>query len=876
MLPSGQSPVTFLLADLIPREPTSATSAGDHPTAQLITHWRTAVAAQAGTLLPTTTEGYQEAVFTTAHDALRAALRVWHNWRTDPQTQEACMPVRLALHTGPSAVMNGVYFGATRTRTARLLAIAPPGQTILSQATLNALGTHLPAGCDLHHCGTHRLGDLLPPEALALLTAPQLPSLNTALQTVDRYPNNLPTQPTTFIGREAECAALQAQLLRDEVRVVTLIAPSGMGKTRLAIDTATHLLIHFSEGVFFVDLAPISDPALVLPTIAHTLGLKDAPETTSLAQMQMYLRDRAVLLVLDNIEQVVTAAPELAELLAATKRLKLLVTSHVPLQITGEHVLPLPPLEFPHPGELPPPERLVVYPTIALFIERLQAVTHAVALDTKTITTIVHLCRLLGGVPLMLELVAGTGDALTPTDMLRQLTDHQSTLFTNEAQALQLQHVLDWCYTQLDRNTQTLYVRLGGFIGGCTLEGAEAICRLSEDEPFDIVNEIGVLLQRNLLLAEELAGSDPRYIMLDCIHDDASARLAACGEDEALRRRHVTYYRQLAETIAREMTTPQQSVWMQWIDGEQHNMRAAISWSLQQDDAVTALRICQGMLLYWFLRGHYQEGMRWYEQALARTEALSLRDRASGHSSVPMLYNAACDYARAFAHHMEALQLYRQLGDEQGIAITLAGIGYQLRMQGRYSEAKEPLEEAVQLVRRIGLQHTRPDTLALPLIHLGGIAMEQGGYASAEQLLAEALAVAQNADERVVVNVLLNQGLLAWIQGSMVVARQHLQAALRICQRLGGHDKLPALFDMLAGVLVAQGCAQQAAQLLGVAEAWRERMGQSMPTIVEGERYEQIVAQVRAQLLPDVFTNAWVMGRAFSFEQAMRCALDQS
>lgn len=862
MIPS-QSPVMFLLTD-----PPSTTTRNDSPSGRSAPPWtplwQQAMMQHGGTILASSPTAALGAVFASPDAALAAALQLQRAWLIDLAPEYR--PFRMALHSGPSGAVGDVYFGATLNRTEALLAACDPGQIVLSQQARSALSEELPDAIVLQPIPPARLADLLPAETFFVLIASDLPTPPTTIRAIDSYPTNLPVQPTPFLGREQELAALVQHIQHEQQRLITLIAPSGHGKTRFSLAAATHLLDTFPDGVFFVSLAPITDPALVIPTIAQTLGLKNDAVRSDLEQLQAYLHTRRVLLLLDNFEQVVMAAPELEALLRATEHLTMIVSSHVPLQIPQEHLMVVPPLAVPHGRSLPPIEQLVENAAIALFLERLQAVEPDFVLDEAQAQLIVRICQLLGGVPLAIELVAAYGDTISLDELVTQLQSRSPTGMVT------LLQVLEWSYAQLAPTTQTLFARLGIFLEGCTLDGAEAVCQIEATIPLDVLDEIGILLQRNLLLEEQLADGELRYIMLDCIHDEAYRHMVIRGEEAILQARHARYYATLAEPLEDALQGPNQTSWLQRIQGELNNFRAALRWAIAQHDGVIAVNICSGLWLFWVMRGFLREGLQWCEAALALGTHTPSRSAAWALNGAGALATVLGHYQQASTFYQQALDLYQALDDQVGIANVLSNFGMLAQYQEDYAQAKAYYLKSI--AAQADIMSIRNVT-AISRLNLGGIFSNDQQYQEAERYLREALAIASELnDQRVVIFALLNLGQMHLAQDKSEAAAAFFHEGLQLCRSYGKHEVQDWLLVGAATIAHTRGRHLEAARLFGAAEA--HLPGGQLPTGVIAVERAALREQIYTSCNPRDADNALTAGRALTLDQALTFAIAET
>jgi predicted ATPase/transcriptional regulator with XRE-family HTH domain len=432
--------------------------------------------------------------------------------------------------------------------------------------------------------------------------------------------SNLPTPPTRLIGRDTETAHVGELLRRSDVRLVTLTGPGGIGKTQLALQGATDLLADFPGGVYFVPLAPIGEPSLVLSTIAQVLGVKESSGQPLTDTLTDALRERSLLLVLDNFEHVVAAAASVSDLLAHCPQLKLLVTSRSPLHLRGEHESPVPPLRLPDREHLPPPEQALEFSAVQLFAERARAVKPDFAVTSQNVAAVAEICRRLDGLPLAIELAAARIKVLSPADILNRLGDRLRIL-TGGARDLparqqSLRNTIAWSYDMLDEGEKTLFRHLAVFTGGCTLEAAEVVCC---ELPIDVLDGLTSLVDHSMLQRDETR-DEARFGMLETIHEYGRALLASAGEDDIIAQRHADYFLGLVEDCERQYTNagPGSLTWDSRLEPEQANLRAALAWFRDNDPAL-GLRLAAGLGWYWVWHADRAEGEGWLTTFLART-----------------------------------------------------------------------------------------------------------------------------------------------------------------------------------------------------------------------------------------------------------------
>jgi predicted ATPase len=620
-----------------------------------------------------------QAAFPTAPDAISAALKGQRALLTEDWGQIGPIRVRMAVHAGEASPdPTGDYLTPTLNRLSRLLAAGQGGQILLSQTVQQLTRGALPASSELRDLGEHRLRDLLEPERAYQLLHPDLPAEFPPLQTLADHPHNLPHQPTVLLGRERELGEIEALLRREDVQLVTLTGPGGVGKTRLALQAAADLLEVFPDGAFFVDLAPLVDPALVPSTVASALGVREEGGRPVLEVLIAFLRSRRFLLVLDNFEHLLPASPLVSDLLRTCPGVKILATSRAPLHLRGEREYPVPTLAVPDPNRREPVPELIHYEAVRLFAERAQAAKPDFALTDENAAAVVEICRRLDGLPLAIELAAARIKLLPPQALLERLGDHLKVLTggARDAPARQqtLRDAIAWSHDLLSSHEQTLFRRLAVFAGGCTLETVEAVAIAAGD--LDILEGMGSLVDESLLRQAEDAGGEPRYTLLETVREFSLDRLTVSGEERLIRSRHAAYFAGLAESLQPDIDGPEQVRTAAALGAEQDNLRAAIAWAIEQLDAETALRLTGNLWGFWLVRSRQTEGRDWLERSLAVPGDAPPNTRLEALFAAGMFARQQGDYGRAVLHGEEGLAFACKRSQFSRGAITvLAGAG---------------------------------------------------------------------------------------------------------------------------------------------------------------------------------------------------------
>jgi predicted ATPase/DNA-binding CsgD family transcriptional regulator len=634
--------------------------------------------------------------------------------------------------------------------------------------------------------------------------------------------SNFPVQLTTFIGRERELIELCTLLQRPDVRLVTLTGTGGIGKTRLSLEVGAELLPAFREGVYFVPLASIDDATLVIPAIAHTLGLqhryaeRQQPLAKHMEYLKTSLREKHSLLLLDNFEQVVDAAPAIAELLATCPRLKILVTSRAALHLSGEHEFPLPPLALPDGTSQLHMHELTQYASIALFLQRAMAIKPDFDVTTANLQTIAMICRRLDGLPLAIELAAARIKLLPPQALLQRLSHPLNVLTGGRQNAPErhqtLRNTIAWSYHLLNAVEQQLFRRISVFVGSCSLEAIEALYSSYPDSTTLVLDGVSSLIDKSLLRQIEQEG-EPRIVMLETIREYALEMLDANGEERLSRHAHAVYYMTLAEESERELVGPQQAAWLERLEQEHDNLRAALDWSLQQDEDATetqrrmeiALRLAGALRRFWQMHGHLNEGQTFTEKALSASEGIlvSTQARAKALIAAGTLASIQNDYDRTEAYCRESLLLFRELGDQQGTALSLFLLSVVPMMKGDNVAARSMAEEALALFREMGDK----ERVAWSLSTLGLLDTQEEKYTSARARYEESLTIhREQSNKRGIAATLLRLAQLLFVsQGDQAALSSLLDEGLALNNELGEKEGIANILSLSAQLAFRRG-----------------------------------------------------------------------
>jgi predicted ATPase/class 3 adenylate cyclase len=817
------------------------------------------------------------AAFAKAEDAVAAAVAAQSCLQAERWPDGTPIRVRIALHTGAADLDReaGDYAGPTVNRVARLLATGYGGQVLLSGVSRDLCRDSLPSGCTLKPLGEHRLKDLGRPELVFQLCHPDLSPEFPPLRSLDSpdLPNNLPRQVTSFIGREKELKEVGALIKKS--RLVTFTGSGGCGKTRLALQAAADLLDGSGNGVWLVELASLSDPDLVPPTIAMALSVKEEAGRTMTQSLTDHLKSKHLFLVLDNCEHLLDACARLSDtLVRSCPRVHILATSREGLGIAGETVYQVPSLSSPDPRRSQTPEGLSQYEAVRLFIERAEQVSPAFRVTSENAPALASVCHRLDGIPLAIELAAARMRIMTVEEVNQKLNQRFRLLTGGSRTALPrqqtLRSLLDWSYDLLSVAEKALLRRLSVFSAGWTLDAAERVCSDEVVEEWELLDLLTSLADKSLMVADERDGRT-RYRLLETVAQYSRDRLIESGEGETWRDRHLAHFLDFAEEAAPHLRGADPQVWMERLESEHDNLRAALEWSGTSERAEGLLRFCDALWWFWCTRGYLSEAREQLERSLSAPGAearTSLRIRvlnASGYVG-----ELQGDPARSQECFEESLAISRELGDEVEAAYALNGLGWAAcHHLGDLDTARERFEGMLAIFHQ--LEDKRG--IANSLHNLGWVARYRGDWDAARALLEEGLAIHREVGNMYLIGwSLCGLGELALEERDCRAACECFQESLRTFRQIGERIGIASSLERLAVTAEAQEQNTRSARLLGSAERLREDMGASLLP-PDQPTHDRSSAAVRAALGEKAFAATLTEGRSMTLEQAIELAL---
>ena len=821
-------------------------------------------------------------VFAVAAKAVRATAAAQRALAQVTFPHGATLRVRMGMHTGegrPASAESGAdYVGIDVNRAARVAAAGHGGQVLLTEATAMLARADLGDGVALRDLGEFRLKDLAHSEHLYQLLIDGCPTDFPPLRSLDRTKTNLPPQPTTFVGRAREIA--EGRRLLESVHLITLTGPGGTGKTRLSLRIAEESAHDFSDGTFFVPLAPITDPALVPSTIAHALGVQVSGAETPLVRVLDHIKDKRILLVLDNFEQILPAAPIVGQLLGASAVLKVIASSRAPLRIAGEQEYPVPPLDLPDPERLPGIDVLAQSDAVRLFIERANAVRPDFKVTPENAAAVAEICNRLDGLPLAIELAAARVKVLTPQAMLPKLRQGLDVLASTARDLPERQRTLRgaiaWSWDLLSEAERKLFTRLAVFVAGGMLPQVEEVCGPASEIGGDLLDVLSALVEHSLVRQSEVEG-EPRFRMLVTIREYALERLAASGEQAEIRRRHSRTYLELAEGARPHLQSADQKRWLDLLEQEHDNFRAALESSIADGRAEDACRLAFALWRFWQFRGHLMEGAQWCKRILELPDSdvpalalLQVREAAGGiaywrgdqetalsayataaeiaHAQLDDAAQANADYNLSFVYGVmkkdfpSALELLRsarekwgKVGDRAGVGRASWGLATFLQFGPRDAVPRAQLVEALAAgAEALSVHREGSNLFDVAWDHhlMGMVNLKLGRHADASAAFREALSLFDEAND---------------LSGIAIVASNY------------------------AALAAAQGQREREATLVGIADTFAQRSGTGLLVDIAGQDERSLPKDIAPELQP-----ALERGRAMDTAAAIAYAVGDS
>lgn len=827
---------------------------------------REAIAASGGTEVQTEGDAFF-AVFPSAAGALRAAVQAQRGLASHAWPDGDVIRARIGLHTGEGILSDGNYVGLDVHRAARIAAVGHGGQVLISDTTRVLAESGLPADVGLRDLGRHRLKDIEKPERLHQLVIDDLSDTFPPIRTLDARRTNLPPERSALVGRERE--AIEGAALLERSRLLTLTGPGGIGKTRLAMRIAADQLRRFRDGVYLVDLSPITDPTLMIGTIGAALMVREHPGRDMAASVSEHLRDREMLLVLDNVEQIVDAAGTVRRLLDTARGLTVVATSRVPLHLTGEQEYPVPPLALPEPTGADP-EKLVENEAVVLFMQRATNVRPQMRLSSDDAAAVAQIVIRLDGVPLAIELAASQAKLLDPRAILARLGKALSlgTIGPKDVPDRQrtLRSTIEWSYDLLAPEDQRLFQRLGIFRGGWTLESAEAICGPGLDH--EVLDGLARLVDHSVVRLGEAGNGEPRFAMLETIREYALEQLASSGDLDELQRRHAEHFRDLAEAAESELTRQERVAWLARLEQEVDNLRAALDWAEGTGNVETGSRTAAAIWRFWQQRGRLSEGRDRLERLLSMPSPSRDDVRARALGALGGIAYWQNDTSVTRASYQQAVDLARGVGDPRLLASALFDLSFVPFMDHDADRAESILREGLAVAEETGDRLLTADFWT----GLAFLEFDRGRLADGIALRRRAIELHRGeGDGWKVAENLIGLAMMSRSAGDVDAARGHLREALGMLSQANDTISMSGALTGLALVAVDDGLPERAARLVGAAARIRQDVGGGIPPELF-DRWGDPASEARHALGDPAYERARAEGYAMSVESAVAFA----
>ena len=846
-LPTGT--VTFLFTD-IEGSTRLVDQLGDGFPAVLNAHHallRQAIRAHDGIEVSTEGDAFF-AVFPSATSAVRATADAQRALARSDWPEGTQIRVRMGLHTGEGLLGGDNYVGMDVNRAARISAAGHGGQVVISEATRALVEPALPEGIGLRDLGEHRLKDLPAPEHLFQLVIPTLPQDFPALRTLDASRTNLVAAETPLIGRDHELNELSELL--DKTRLLTLTGPGGIGKTRLSQELGDRSLAGFKDGVYFVPLETIAERPPAAVAIGQAVGTPAAAKSDPEDALIDQIAQRQLLLILDNFEQLTVAAPLVARMLAAALKLRVVVTSRVPLHLSGEQEYPVAPLPVPGADDHQNAEELSGIEAVALFVERARRVRPDFRLTDENAGAVGGICRRLDGLPLAIELAAARVKLFSPAVILERLEVALPLLAGGgidlPARQRTLRGAIDWSYDLLTEQERALFRRLSAFSGGCSVEAAEAITVLDRDADLDILDGIAALVDHSLVRPSSESSSEPRFEMLQLIREYAGGRLVDASEAPVIRERHADWFLKLAERASPDLERGAELGWLNRLTSEHDNLRAALRWSIETRHSEIGLRIATALWRFWQQRGHTREAREWFERLMPAADEAAALDQgilAAAHTAAGGIVYWQDKLAEAEYHYQAAYAIDLRDGQAARVADDVYNLAFVSMLGYDLPTARERFTKAAELFAAAG----QTDRLADSTAAHGALELRAGNLELARDLLEEGrrLHTEQGNVARTTDNTMVLSNIYFRL-GDPSRAREYLRLALGPIRQMNDHARLPLLLDLAAAMAVSEGRPDEALRLAAASAKRRATMGGGTPNFVVN--VDDVSAEARAAL----------------------------
>lgn len=815
------------------------------------------------------------AAFENPVDALVASTACQIALKQEAWPTDRPIKVRMALHTGTAEARDNDYFGPPLNRVARLLSAGHGGQVLVSQATTELAQDFLPPAITFLPLGEHRLKDLGRPETVFQILHDDLDSSFAEIRSLENssLKHNLPLQTTSFIGREKEIA--DAKNFLQQSRLLTLTGSGGSGKTRLGLQIVADEIENYPDGVWFVELAAVSDPDLVPSIVAGALGLVETAGTSIKDSLLAFLADKQLLLLLDNCEHLLQGCAFFADsVLKRCPKVKIVATSREGLGVPGERTYRVPSLSLPKPKAKTSPEELTNFEAVQLFVQRADLYRPGFAVNVQNAPSLASVCHRLDGIPLAIELAAARMRSLTIEEIDQRLDQRFRLLTSGSRTALPRQQTLrsliDWSYDLLNPNEKAILCRVSLFSGTFTLEAAETVCSDDSVEDWEVADLVISLVDKSLIIVESEHGHS-HYRLLESVRQYAHDRLLEDGPDDRWRQKHLAFFTDLAEQAEVGLRGPDQPVWLERMDDDHDNIRSAMAWGLEHSTDDLVPRLATACFRYWETRGFFTEGRRWSELALSHPsvkEPNAVRGKVL--NSAGIFAHEQGDSSVAQRHHEEALAIRTELGLTEAMSSSLINLGNIAYNAGDFQTAKQRYLEGAKYARDIGNDWM----LAIRLNNLGSVAIELEEYEDAEQYLTDSLMLRQRLGVQTHIALSLdNLGLLALVRGQFEKADKHMKEGLTVRRDVGDRLGMVASLESYARLAAESGNPELALIVHCTADRVRTEMNCPIAPS-ESVQYDLSLARARDQLgSPENVEGALEIGRQNSLEKTVDLVL---